>query len=192
MIAMHLVDGMDEADCWLNWENHRQYHWTQTFPAHSTTHIRHEYTPVSGFSPDWSTKALQYALTPSMTRTNHKLWLSSGTDEIAGYCLAPVQLRGLIHKIKSNKHPNENYGDFEVKWVDFILTTANTWKKPIEDFTLIVDSAPPSEIDESPTFMGLCLPQNAKLEKLDDQHMQVHITNFVPTAELHIGYFDIN
>ena len=183
---------MDEADCWLNWEDHLQYHWTQTFPAHSTTHIRHECTPVSGFSPEWDLKALQTALTPALARTNPKLWKASGANVISGYCLAPEQIRGLIHKIKTNKHPNENYGDFGAKWVDFILTTANTWKKPIEDFTLIVDSAPRSEIDDGPTFMGLCVPQKAKLVKLDAGHMQVHLTNFVPTAELHIGYFDIN
>ena len=28
-------------------------------------------------------------------------------------------------------------------YVDFILTTANTWKTPIEDFTLIVDRSGP-------------------------------------------------
>src|ERR1039458_9004630 len=31
---------------WGKWTVHLQYHWTQTFPAHTTVHIRHEYSPV--------------------------------------------------------------------------------------------------------------------------------------------------
>ena len=38
----------DAEDGWGLWTVHLQYHWTQTFPAHSTVHIQHQYTPVEG------------------------------------------------------------------------------------------------------------------------------------------------
>ena len=38
----------DAEDGWGLWTVKLQYHWTQTFPAHSTVHIQHQYTPVEG------------------------------------------------------------------------------------------------------------------------------------------------
>jgi hypothetical protein len=194
LVGMGIIEAPDSISCPANWEVHLQYHWTQTFPAHSTTHIRHEYSPASGTDLEGSIKALQSAPTPELARTNPKLWKDSGADEISRFCLAPEQLRGLIQRIKGNKHPNTNYGDFEVRWVDFVLTTANTWQQPIEDFTLIVERPKPESEEEEndEVLMSFCPPQNAKVEKLDADHTLVHLTNFVPTAELHIGFFDVN
>jgi hypothetical protein len=73
-------------------------------------------------------------------------------------------------------------------WVDFILTSANTWQRPIEDFTLILER--PS-MEERHTLISFCSPGNGKVEKVDADHFQVHLTNFVPAAELHIGFFDL-
>jgi hypothetical protein len=67
--------------------------------------------------------------------------------------------------------------------VDFILTTDNVWKKPIEDFSLIVDRSPAG----GP--VSFCSPESADPEKPDASHFRVHLTNFVPTRELRIGFF---
>jgi len=191
LAGMGIIDEPDSINCQANWMVHLQYYWTQSFPAHSSTHIRHEYSPVSGQSLDNSIKALQNALTPTLARTNPKLWKASGAADISRYCLAPAQLRSLIQKIRGNKHPNTNYGDFEERWVDYILTTANTWRQPIEDFTLIVERPKPEEEANGEVLMGFCPPKNAKVEKLDADHTLVHLINFVPTAELHIAFFNI-
>jgi Domain of unknown function (DUF4424) len=71
--------------------------------------------------------------------------------------------------------------------VDFILTTANTWQRPIEDFTLIIERPPVAKGEQ--TLISFCSP--GPVEKLDADHFQVHLTNFVPTAELHIGFFGL-
>jgi hypothetical protein len=76
---------------------------------------------------------------------------------------------------------------FPLQWVDFILTSANTWQKPIEDFTLIVERPQPDGGWRSQ--VSFCAPAKGKVEQLDADHLQVHLTNFVPTSELHIGYF---
>jgi hypothetical protein len=76
-----------------------------------------------------------------------------------------------------------------MQWVDFILTSANTWQRPIEDFTLTVERPKPEHGGR--VLVSFCSPQNGKVVKLDTDHMQVHLTNFVPATELHIGFFEV-
>ena len=45
--------------------------------------------------------------------------------------------------------------------------------------------------DSSQTLISFCSPQNAPVVKLDADHFQVHLTNFIPKAELRIGWFDV-
>jgi hypothetical protein len=73
--------------------------------------------------------------------------------------------------------------------VDFILTSANTWQRPIEDFTLIIERGKPEQGEKR--LISFCSPENGKVERLDADHFQVHLTNFVPTSELRIGFFDM-
>ena len=169
-----------------NWTVHLQYHWTQTFPAHSTVHIRHEYTPVVGFSY-MTAEALELALNPGVAKEeNQSRWKDSGADVVTGFCPKPQLLRGLIHRLKETQMPEER-GIFYPRWVDFILTTANSWQRPIEDFTLIVER--PQTSDGEQSFVSFCSP--GPVEKLDANHFRVHLTNFVPSAELHIGFFTL-
>jgi hypothetical protein len=178
---------------WGTWTVHLQYHWTQTFPVHSTVHIRHEYTPVEGYEMmprDAIRKALH-----EPPASNQPEWQKASADDVkplAGFCPDLALLRGVERGIaESNEddyaHPH---------WVDFILTSANTWKQPIEDFTLIVERGRPVDgygkpIENEQNLISFCSPQNALVEKLDTDRFQVHLTNFVPKSELRIGFFDI-
>lgn len=101
-----------------------------------------------------------------------------------------VPLLETISKRLSTKNAADSAVNPESGWVmsaDFILTTANTWQRPIEDFTLIVERPRTEKGDE--TLVSFCSP--GPVEKLDVNHFQVHLTNFVPTKELHIGFFDV-
>jgi hypothetical protein len=82
---------------------------------------------------------------------------------------------------------DQSYFVLSREWVDFILTTANTWKQPIEDFTLVIERPKPKEGEQE--LISLCSP--GKGEKLDADHFRVHLANFIPKAELHIGFFAI-
>ena len=75
-------------------------------------------------------------------------------------------------------------------WVDFILTSANTWKQPIEDFTLIVERGA-LYTGEDKTLVSFCSPQHAEVKKLNAREFQMHVTNLIPTSELRIGFFDL-
>lgn len=77
-------------------------------------------------------------------------------------------------------------------YVDFILTTANTWKKPIEDFTLIVER-PHSKNDRAVGYLAdyVSFCWDGPLTKIDADHFSAHAANLVPTKELRIGFFDM-
>ena len=161
-----------------------KYHWSQTFPAHSTVHIRHEYTPVVGFSYE-TVNGLEVALNAALGKKGSKDWRDSGAEGIAGFCAEPELLGGLIRRLNENPSPEERI--FYAHWVDFILTTANTWQRPIEDFTLIMEH--PQHDTDGQTFISFCTPN--PVERLDANHFQVHLSNYIPTTELHIGFFHL-
>lgn len=170
---------------------HLQYHWTQTFPAHSTVHIRHEYTPVVGYEM-MPLKTIQLVLQPPEANAFAKLDQSIRDDVslLKSFCAEPGFLRGLENGVEAADPDGRQYA--YPQWVDFILTTANTWRQPIEDFTLIVER-PQSEKDRAwrRTLVSFCSPNNGSVEKIDADHFQVHLTNFVPASNLHIGFFGL-
>ena len=168
---------------------HLQYHWTQTFPAHSKVHIRHEYSPVVGYQ-QLDIDSVKLALQPASAQKAAALSPDdrSALDDLMSYCPDAPFLRGVESQVGASGEnaADSTPGEF---WVDFILTSANTWHRPIEDFTLIVERPQPEQGVK--TLVSFCSPANGKVEKLDADHFQVHLTKFVPTAELHIGFFEI-
>jgi hypothetical protein len=188
LIKEGLFENRGDVACSL-YTVHLQYHWTQTFPAHSTVRIRHEYAPVEGWVDSMPVDALQTALTQESSRKDPKRWSDSGAADIAAFCPEPELLQGMIRRISEDKSESEDYKSVPTHWVDFILTSANTWQRPIEDFTLIVER-PKTEQSER-TLISFCSPNGGKVEKLDADHFQVHLTNFVPASELHIGFFEV-
>lgn len=184
LLALDLFD----EDSNPNWEVHLQYHWTQTFKAHSSTHIRHEYTPNEGF------QVISLSAVDALLATNGnlaKLEDQGRTDEIRqmqSFCPDRSLLQGISHRM--HQYDNEEGSYFYPHWVDFILTTANTWKKPIEDFTLIIERTPSSTANTQ-TFISFCSPRKTPVEKLDANHFSVHLKDFIPSEELHLGFLDL-
>lgn len=190
LVALGLFDTDQQS---ASWTVHLQYHWTQTFPAHSTVHIRHEYSPAVGFTqidpPDVEDFLAQF-------NTGH----GKGDDPddvklLSGFCVNQPFLRTLARQLRESASQAKTEDERLVagvaypQWVDFILTSANTWQRPIEDFTLIIERPQPEQ--DRKTLISFCSPANGKVEKLDADHFQVHLTNFIPTAELHIGFFEV-
>ncbi len=160
--AYRLDDNIPSPD----WTVEKRYHWTQTFPAKSVVHIRHEYTPVAG---------AQLVPTDALSAT-HKVQPDEKyvVEDVASMCVAPATVRALGAKS----------GILVTNWVDFILTTANSWKQPIEDFTLIVERTDPRDT------VSFCW--DGPVTKLDANHFQAHAVNLVPSKELHIGYYQFS
>jgi hypothetical protein len=163
-----LIDGATSHDAL--WSVDKKFYWSQTFPAHKTIHIRHEYAPVVGNS-------------------NNIYWFDKSTDaqndaiEGAGSFCADASLLNILKPFQERHHR-----PLPLNYVDFILTTANTWKRPIEDFTLIVER--PHEKSALQSFVSFCW--DGPVTKLDDDHFSAHALNLTPTKELHIGFVSVS
>jgi Domain of unknown function (DUF4424) len=169
LVHAGLIDpetNQDEA----NWSVEKKYYWLQAFPAHTTIHVHHEYTPVLGSSNNtfWFEQSASYE--------NDK------TEGAKSFCADPTLLK--ILKPLSQRRDRI----LPLLYVDFILTTANTWKQPIEDFTLIVER--PHERGSLQTFVSFCW--DGPVTKLDDDHFSAHIVDFIPKNELHIGFVEVD
>lgn len=152
------------------WKNRKKYYWEQTFPAHKTVHIRHEYTPVLG-----ANNGFRYPWTDPPDK---------GTaDELKSFCLDPQ----LLSKLESL--PESADGGY--LYVDFILTTANTWKTPIEDFTLIVERPHLGATRGVPEASYVSFCWDGPVTKIDADRFSAHTVNFVPGKELRIGFLQI-
>jgi hypothetical protein len=163
------VAGLLDKDDVPNWEVRKKYYWQQTFPAHRTVHIRHIYTPVVG-----ALNSIKYGWGPAGDADSAK--------ELGTFCLEG-SLKRSLGRVVADKHQNAWYG-----YVDFILTTANTWKTPIEDFTLIVER--PHLKGDTNEFVSFCW--DGTVTKSDLDHFVAKATNFVPKKELRVGFFHVH
>jgi hypothetical protein len=150
-----------------NWTVRKKYYWQQTFPAHKVVHIRHEYTPVLG-----SDNSISYGMGPGADPASVK--------ELQSFCF-DNGLRKTFNQLQSQNK------DASYFYVDFILTTANTWKTPIEDFTLIVER--PHLEGELADYVSFCW--DGPVTKIDADHFSAKATNFIPAKELRIGFFGV-
>ena len=151
------------------WQVRKKYHWQQRFPAHKIVHIRHEYTPVLG-----SSNSVSYGLGSNPDPMMAK--------EMESFCL-DTPLHDKLRLIANGRDRSADYA-----YVDF-LTTANTWKTPIEDFTLIVER-PHSKTNRGETktsYVSFCW--DGPVTKMDTDHFSAHTVNLVPSKELRIGFF---
>jgi hypothetical protein len=167
---------------------HTRYHWAQTIPAHSTVHLRQEYTPVVGFMeapPEAS--ALQAAFAPAskpaVARPGQAV-ATTPSNPLGSFCADTkfVQTMVAAHKVFA-----QTWGQGIVPhWVDFDLLSETGWNKPIEDFTLVVDIPEPDHGQR--TLVSFCSP--GVVDQKDSDHPQVHLTHYTPGADLHIGFFN--
>lgn len=167
---------------------HLRYHWSQTIPAHSTVHIRQEYVPVVGFmeTPPPQADALQAALMPPPAKPGATPSAASGDDKnpLGGFCADSSLVSNML---QAQKVFSQSWGGGILPhWVDYDLLSANDWHKPIEDFTLVVDIPQPE--NGARTLISFCSP--GVVEQRNSDHPQVHLTNFVPAIDLHIGFFN--
>jgi hypothetical protein len=150
------------------WTVQKKYHWTQTFPAHAVVHIRHQYTPVVGGSN-------------TIGDMSHYSATGEEFAELNSLCPTPALLNTLT---QDQARALKNDHMVGLDYVDFILTTANTWKTPIEDFTLLVERQHEPSADVN--FVSLCW--DGPIQKLDADQFSAHISGLVPKKELRVGY----
>jgi hypothetical protein len=101
--------------------------------------------------------------------------------ELDSICLDSSLRQTLTAYVKDDRN------NVPFSYVDFILTTANTWKTPIEDFTLNVER--PHLKGAGQNFVSFCW--NGPVTMVDTDHFTAHTTNLLPTKELRIGFVSV-
>jgi len=186
----------------IGWSVHKLYHWQQTFPANSVLHVRHEYSPAVGFSylnaelftENGQAKALATAKAELAKDKTYLNIVKGLEDEIANNnnaCVEPALQQRIISAVTKGGSItiDQAAGDaLPGAWVDFILTTANSWKTPIKEFDLIVVKDAPKRMVQ-PNVVSFCW--DGPVKRLDANHFEATAADFVPKKELHILYLDI-
>ena len=67
-------------------------------------------------------------------------------------------------------------------WVNYVLTTANTWKTPIGDFELVL---------ERPEGRAVSLCWDGKVERVSKTSFSAKAKNFVPARDLTVYFFSV-
>jgi len=168
--------GLIRSDnAFMGWTVIKTYHWTQTFQAHKILHVRHEYAPIVGFE----------LLFPEDVQERTSQFVAA----IHGSCIDDTLQK--ILTANSRKEQKEDVSFIRNTWVDYILTTANTWKTPIKDFELIVERPKPKSgiFGASQWFVSFCW--DGPVKRLDADHFLAHSVNFVPKRELHVAFFGV-
>ena len=154
--AKLLAPGMS-GDLAPQWEAQVSYVWQQAFPRNRIVRVHHEYQPLVGAGPAES----------AMDR-----------DAVKRYCADPAFLNSW-NKLVARARKGQ--GDYPgVAEVDYILTSGNTWKRGIEDFTLNVVKSGAGEL------VTLCFP--GTFAKIDAKTYQVRLRNFHPTHDLAVFF----
>jgi len=173
--------GLIRDNGFMGWTVAKTYHWPQTFPTHQVLHVRHEYAPVLGFEqlqPEVVVPA------PGQERT------AEFAAAVRDSCMDPALQQTLIGAARREK--KEESGYIPSEWVDYVLTTANTWKTPIKDFELIVERPrpKPGSPERGQWFVSFCW--DGAVTRLDADHFSGRLINFVPKRELHVVFFGVN
>jgi hypothetical protein len=170
------------------WTIVKTYYWHQVFPARAVLHVRHEYKPVLGFEQvhgDEIDPAKRAAKLAKLNPANKEdLGMIAYLQKLDGACLDPSLVKKLLVTNQTHKE-DEDWS--LMRWVDYILTTANSWKTPIKDFELIVEKAP-LQFPGRASYVSVCW--DAPLERVDATHFRSHIADFVPKKELQVTFLE--
>jgi hypothetical protein len=183
-----LVDAADGVSR-PNWEVRKKYHWTQTFPAHGIVHIRHTYSPGVGFT-QMQADEFDEAARPRLIAEDKKIGITNTAGDIRNLqdaCVDAELQRTIFSDANTLPRPKDGYTYVQATWVDYILTSANSWKMPIKDFKLTIDKGPHEA--GARTFVSLCW--DGPVRKVDEQHYEASAADFVPKREPHILFLTV-
>jgi len=106
--------------------------------------------------------------------------------KLSDSCVDP-SLRNTLIAAAPNDNGFDGGGFIPTVRVDYILTTANTWKTPIKDFELVVER-PKAERHEQ-YYVSFCW--DGKVEKRGPDMFVARVANLVPKRELRVMFFQV-
>ncbi|RII24980.1 MAG: hypothetical protein CXR30_19390 [Geobacter sp.] len=145
------IGALKAKDYWPQWEVHIKFHWHQEFPPGAIVRIKHEYKPVAGFG-------------------------GADVKDFKKYFKDTCIDQKTFAELK--KREQDKY--FDIHWISYILTTANTWKTPLEDFELIVEG-------KKGDLISFCW--DGPVEKVGPEKFRAQIKDFVPKKDLKVYFY---
>ena len=158
----------DAEDHQPAWTVAKTYHWTTMFPAHGVVHVAHEYKPIVGFTPIETSELDPSHRKEEISRAKEEIAKADAKNieiaqallddkasldrSLSDACIDSTLRAGIDaavnarHEAAQRKQSHDDSGDYiEFSWVDYILTTANSWKMPIGDFELVIEKPVPTD-----------------------------------------------
>lgn len=161
--ALQLVELFDGEPPAPLWSIVLRYHWPQSFAAGEDLHIEHRYNPAP---PEgiFTWPAARKALDPSQQQL------------IGDYCIDETTQRGLVQLLHA---PGKGAmaGTGMAVFLDYVLTTANTWNGAIGTFHLTIDKGTPGNI------LSLCIDG---LRKIGPTRFEMEQRNYTPRQDLRL------
>ncbi len=166
----------DGSDAWSvpDWNVHVAYQWTQLFPAKKTVHIEHSYIPFVASG----TNSGYFGSDPQRIQEMH----DRKQRVVSDFCPSDATMKKL-ERLYADESKRDTYGEISGTIVDYILTTANTWKDGIRDFTLRIHKGGPDEL------VALCFP--GAFQRTSDTVLEAHFQHFSPLVELSVYFANI-
>jgi hypothetical protein len=108
-----------------------------------------------------------------------------GSYDLAKAVAEMVQEGCVDKSLQKRLSSNTASGFVFVDYVNYILTTANTWKTPIKDFELVIDYSNPWSLD--PVLPSFCW--DGPVERVDATHFSVKQRDLTPKKEFVVYFF---
>lgn len=184
---------MDAETKFPDWTVHKTYHWPQNFPSHNILQVRHEYRPIEGYEQTQLVELEPEITNRQTAEIRERVRQSPGDLFTRRFLETGCVDSATRRKIVSYKSPDptpQSSGDKWVgtSWIQYILTTANTWKTPIKDFELIVER--PLSQSRAPIYVSFCW--DGPVTRDDENHFLAKVRNFVPRKELTVMFLQPN
>jgi hypothetical protein len=157
-----LADSESGAEEHPHWTVRTKFWWHQTFPAHQTVELRHEYQPVTG-----------QAFFTAYELNNKE---SDGEYYFKTYCIDPATREAISARIGGKEASLDSGGMLLSFTTDYILLSGNNWKGPIGHFHLTVDKLKPDNI------LSLCW--KGALKKTGATTFEATEDNFAPRSDI--------
>jgi len=163
-----VADGPSGETDYPIWDAVVTYSWNVSFPPGKPVRVAHVYTPFRAGGANASLSS--YEVENLRTRfCADDAYISKVRQALKRQAQLTREGRSIVYGMAGTV-------------VDYILTTANTWKGPIRDFTLRLKKSAPEEI------ISLCFPGDFK--KIDALTLESHISDFVPGHDLSIRFIN--
>lgn len=161
--AKGYADFFDDGSAYPMWSIIERFHWTQTFAAGQDVKIEHSYKSappggIFGWSDPKPGEPDEY-----QAQLTKRYCIDDGTKAAMKKALQPAE--------------DGSYWTGMAYYLDYVVTTANTWAGPIGDFKLTIDKG------HAKNVLSLCIDG---IKKTGPTTFVVEKKNFTPQRELNL------